>query len=74
VSDTGSGISPEVMARLFQPFVTTKENGMGVGLTICQSIIEAHECKIWAQPNRGGGTTFRFRLPVAAALESQNAA
>ncbi len=74
VSDTGPGIAPDVMAKLFQPFVTTKENGMGVGLTICQSIVEAHEGKIWGDTNGEGGATFRFRLPIADPVESQNAA
>jgi two-component system, LuxR family, sensor kinase FixL len=64
VSDTGPGLSEEVAARLFQPFVTTKEQGMGIGLTICQSIIEAHNGRIWATPNPDGGVEFRFRLPV----------
>jgi len=67
VSDTGPGLSEEVARRLFQPFVTTKEKGMGIGLTICQSIVEAHNGSIWASPNDGGGVAFRFRLPVAAA-------
>jgi two-component system sensor kinase FixL len=66
VSDTGPGLSDDVAARLFQPFVTTKEKGMGIGLTICQSIIEAHNGRIWAIPNQDGGVEFRFRLPVTA--------
>lgn len=53
-------------AHLFQPFVTTKEKGMGIGLTICQSIIEAHNGRIWATPNQDDGVEFRFRLPVTA--------
>ena len=65
VSDTGPGLSEEVASRLFQPFVTTKEKGMGIGLTICQSIIEAHNGRIWATPNEDGGVEFRFRLPIA---------
>ena len=64
VSDTGPGLSDEVAARLFQPFVTTKEKGMGIGLTICQSIIEAHSGRIWATPNQDGGVEFRFQLPL----------
>jgi len=64
VSDTGPGLSDEVAARLFQPFVTTKEKGMGIGLTICQSIIEAHGGRIWATPNQGSGVEFRFSLPA----------
>lgn len=64
VSDTGPGLSDEVASRLFQPFVTTKEKGMGIGLTICQSIIEAHNGRIWATPIQDGGVEFRFRLPT----------
>jgi two-component system sensor kinase FixL len=66
VGDTGSGIAPDVLKRLFEPFVTTKEKGMGIGLTICHSIVEAHGGRIWAEPNKPKGTIFRFRLPVTA--------
>ena len=62
VSDTGSGIAPEVAAQLFQPFVTTKANGMGVGLSICRTIVEAHGGRISAGPGPDGGTEFRFTL------------
>ena len=64
-SDTGPGIAPDIMSRLFQPFVTTKENGMGIGLTICQSIVEAHGGRIWATPNAERGVSFHFTLPLA---------
>jgi len=64
VSDTGPGLDKEVAERLFQPFVSTKENGMGIGLSVCKSIIEAHGGKIYASPNPEGGVTFRFDLPV----------
>jgi two-component system sensor kinase FixL len=64
VSDTGPGFSEEEAARLFQPFVTTKEGGMGIGLTICQSIIEAHDGRIWAVAKKRGGAEFRFRVPA----------
>lgn len=64
VSDTGPGLPPEVSSRLFQPFVTTKEKGMGIGLTICQSIVESHGGRIWASPNPEGGVAFHFRLPL----------
>ena len=63
IADTGPGLAPEVSARLFKPFVTTKSHGMGVGLSICQSIIEAHRGRIWVEANPGGGTVFRFSLP-----------
>ncbi|MEQ8268981.1 MAG: PAS domain S-box protein [Parvibaculum sp.] len=64
-ADTGPGLPEEVASRLFQPFVTTKEKGMGIGLSICQTIIEAHGGRLWAARNESDGATFRFRLPVA---------
>lgn len=65
VADTGTGISPEIAGRLFQPFVTTKGGqSMGVGLSICRGIIEAHGGRIWTEPNPAGGTVFRFTLPT----------
>ena len=65
VADTGSGLSEEIAERLFQPFVTTKPAGMGVGLSISKRIIEAHGGEMWAEPNEGGGTVFRFTLQSA---------
>jgi two-component system sensor kinase FixL len=65
VADTGPGISDEIEARLFQPFVTSKQHGMGVGLSISRTIVEAHGGKIWSEPNAGGGAIFRFTLPAA---------
>ncbi|HEX8193083.1 MAG TPA: PAS domain-containing protein [Allosphingosinicella sp.] len=65
VSDTGSGISDEVRDQLFTAFVSTKASGMGVGLSICRTIVEAHEGRIWAEPHPGGGTIVRFTLPLA---------
>lgn len=65
VVDTGPGLDETVRRTLFQPFVTTKENGMGIGLSICRSIIDAHGGQISAEPNPGGGTRFAFTLPVA---------
>jgi two-component system sensor kinase FixL len=67
VSDTGHGISEEIAGKLFRPFVTTKANGMGIGLAISKSIIEAHGGEMSARPNPGGGTTFHFTLPVIPA-------
>ncbi len=65
IADTGPGLAPEIRDRLFHPFTTTKPTGMGVGLSLCHSIIEAHGGKIWAEDGPGGGTIFRFTLPVA---------
>ncbi|MGQ0685821.1 PAS domain S-box protein [Bradyrhizobium sp.] len=65
VDDTGSGISEDMAQKLFQPFATTKVNGMGVGLSISKTIIQAHGGQIEACPRPGGGTTFRFTLPAA---------
>ena len=62
VADTGPGIAPEVSGQLFQPFKTTKKQGMGVGLSISRTIIEAHGGQISAEPAAGGGTVFRFTL------------
>ena len=73
VADTGSGLSEEIAARLFQPFVTTKPAGMGVGLSISKRIIEAHGGEMWAEPNPGGGTIFRFTLPSATDAGSVDA-
>jgi two-component system sensor kinase FixL len=64
VSDVGPGISPEVADRLFGAFVTTKEDGMGVGLSICKVIVESHGGTIWFTPADGGGTTFHFTVPI----------
>jgi len=65
VTDTGIGIAPEIAEQLFQPFITTKPQGMGVGLSISRTIMEAHGGRLWAEPNPGGGTVFRLRLPLA---------
>ena len=66
VSDTGSGFHDDVKQNLFQTFFTTKETGMGVGLSISRSIIEAHGGRMWAEANPSGGATFRFTLPAAS--------
>jgi two-component system sensor kinase FixL len=62
VADSGSGIAPEMASQLFQPFMTTKRQGMGVGLSISRTIVEAHGGQIWADPNPAGGTVFCFTL------------
>lgn len=64
VSDTGSGFRDDVIPNLFQTFFTTKDTGMGVGLSISRSIIEAHGGRMWAESNAAGGATFRFTLPA----------
>jgi two-component system sensor kinase FixL len=64
IADTGPGMSPGVAQRLFHPFVTTKSDGMGMGLNICRTIIEAHGGRIWLDISTEAGTVFRFRLPV----------
>jgi two-component system sensor kinase FixL len=69
VADTGSGIAPEIASKLFQPFVTTKRQGMGVGLSISHSIVENHGGQMRAEPNTGGGTVFRFTLPAVTSEE-----
>lgn len=69
VSDTGPGLPADVASRLFQPFVTTKESGMGLGLKISQSIVEAHGGQLRAAPNADGGVTFRFELPANTATD-----
>ena len=72
VADTGPGLAPEVASHLFQPFVTTKRKGMGLGLSICRTIVEAHGGKIWVDDRPGGGTVFRFTLRAAEIAEVEH--
>ena len=65
VRDSGTGFKPEEMDRLFEAFYTTKPEGMGMGLAISRSIIEAHGGRLWAEPNDGPGATFFLSLPAA---------
>ncbi|MEC4594594.1 MULTISPECIES: PAS domain-containing sensor histidine kinase [Nitrospirillum] len=69
VADTGHGLDEAAMARLFQPFVSGKERGMGVGLSISRSIVEAHGGRLWPERNEHGGATFRFTLPLLPETE-----
>jgi two-component system, LuxR family, sensor kinase FixL len=71
VVDTGPGLDETVAAQLFQPFVSTKETGMGLGLSISQTIIEAQGGRIWAEPRHGGGTAFHFTLIHAGAEDDE---
>jgi two-component system sensor kinase FixL len=73
VADTGSGIAPEVMSHLFQPFVTNKRHGMGVGLSISRTIVEAHGGQIDVEPNLDGGTVFRFTLRAVTQEDMRDA-
>jgi two-component system, LuxR family, sensor kinase FixL len=73
VADTGPGISPDVADQLFQPFVTTKRTGMGVGLSISRTIVEAHGGHLRAEANPDGGATFRFTLRTVAKEEVADA-
>ena len=69
VADTGPGLAAEIAEQLFQPFITSKRNGMGVGLSISRTIIEAHGGRIWAEPNPNGGAIFRLTLRMIATEE-----
>lgn len=67
VADRGCGIAPETAAQLFEPFYTTKQEGLGVGLKICRSVVEAHHGRLWFEANPPGGTIFHIALPYPAA-------
>ena len=73
VADSGPGLAPEVADRLFQPFVTTKPAGLGIGLSICRSIVDAHGGRLFASDNPGGGVVFHVHLPTAEASGERGA-
>ncbi len=73
VTDSGAGIAPEMASQLFQPFVTTKPHGMGVGLSISRTIVEGHGGRIICEPNPDGGTIFRFTLRAVTDEEVNDA-
>jgi signal transduction histidine kinase len=64
VADTGVGVEAHQLSRLFEPFHTSKPEGLGMGLSISRSIVESHGGRLWAEPNHGDGMTFRFTLPI----------
>ena len=70
VRDTGPGLSPDSLPRLFEPFYTTRVGGMGMGLVICRSIIEAHGGRLWATACEPRGALFRFAIPASPAAAS----
>jgi two-component system sensor kinase FixL len=65
IKDSGIGIQEAVRHRIFDPLFTTKATGMGMGLSICRTIIEAHGGKLWASPGTDHGTDFQFAIPIA---------
>ena len=73
ISDTGTGIDPVNLEHVFSALFTTKARGMGMGLSICQSIIESHEGQIWVTAGSVRGATFHFELPIKAAGKTKAA-
>lgn len=73
VEDSGSGLEPGVEDRIFDPFYTTKKGGMGVGLSVCRSIIESHHGRLWTERNAGPGATFAFSIPCSPPDETVTA-
>src|SRR5260370_34876585 len=73
VEDSGPGLNPQSFDRMFDPFYTTKPGGMGMGLSICRSIVEAHGGRVWASRPAGPGVTVQFTLPVGEGLRHEAA-
>ena len=73
VADSGPGIADEIADQLFQPFITTKTHGMGVGLSISRTIIEAHGGRLWVEPNPDGGTIFHLTVKALGNEDQQDA-
>jgi signal transduction histidine kinase len=69
VRDSGPGIDPTLLERVFEAFYTTKSSGTGMGLSICRSIVDAHGGRLWAEANEPRGAAFQFTLPGAGAHE-----
>jgi two-component system, LuxR family, sensor kinase FixL len=72
VVDTGTGIASEIADQLFQPFITTKSQGLGVGLSISRTIVESHGGRIWVEANPAGGTIFCFSLRAVSEEDVHN--
>ena len=64
IEDTGTGLDPTIGERIFEPFFTTKSDGLGMGLSICRSIVEAHGGRLWASPRAPHGTALCFTIPI----------
>jgi signal transduction histidine kinase len=71
VSDAGPGIRPDVLKQIFEPFFTTKQSGMGMGLAIARTIVDAHGGRLWAENQAGAGAIFRLTLPISRMSESR---
>jgi two-component system sensor kinase FixL len=66
VADSGKGVAADMLPKVFEPFVTTKRTGLGIGLAVSRTIVEAHGGRLWVQNDPAAGAIFRFTLPVAA--------
>jgi signal transduction histidine kinase len=70
VADSGPGLDPQTLEHVFDPYYTTKPDGLGMGLAICHSIIDAHNGRLWASANQPRGAVFQFTLPADRAADS----